>query len=227
MGDVEVDAAEAGGLDVDATFDEPDEVVEAFAGEAEVVYRYPGQSREQAAQVLQFAVGDVQLDMPAAQVVHAQRHVLQFADVFRAAALQVEAHGAHAGLIEREDVPVRCAGGQLCDADEGRAEPAQCVDQVALVEALERSRHDGAAGDAQWCGARKVVIDRERGGQEALVRRQREAGRDDVQVCVEDGHGPVAPSLSAPPLRGGRRALTAGAPSAPTPARPQVGGRSG
>jgi hypothetical protein len=98
--------------------------------------------------------------VPAGELVHAVRQRL----VHRAAAAQVEPHGPYAGGVEPPDLVVGGGRRQLRDADEGRAEACQRVEQVRLVEPLERPGDDRATSDSQAGGARPVVLDSERSG---------------------------------------------------------------
>ena len=74
--------------------------------------------------------------------------------------------------------------------------PSCCerVDEVRLVVGLEGPADDGAARDVQPGDPRAVVGDRERLGQEALIRDQREARIDHVEVRVEDRHSRQPPT---------------------------------
>lgn len=91
--------------------------------------------------------------------------------------------------MQGEDACVAGVGGDLGDTDVGRAEGVEGVDEIALVEGLERPGDHRAALDVQAGGAVLVVGDGERVGQVAVVGHQRVGGVDDVQVGVEDGLG--------------------------------------
>jgi hypothetical protein len=132
-------------------------------------------------------VGCVDLRVPPDEVVDAQRKV----DVQPAATMQVEAHGAHAGGVERADLVVRDGRRELRDADEAGPQPRERVEQVRLVVGLERAGDDGAPDDLEPGRARPVVGDRERLRRVALVGDQPKPRVDDVEVAVEERGQPA------------------------------------
>jgi hypothetical protein len=145
--------------------------------------RQPGEPRLELGQVARV---EVQLGVPARQVPDAARERLEAVEPGAPAAVEVEPHRADAGLVQRQDLGVADAGGQLGHAGERRAEGVERGAQPALVEALERAGHDRAARHVEVRGPRAVVGDRERLGGEAVAVDEREARVDDVQVRVEE-----------------------------------------
>src|SRR3954451_2838903 len=90
---------------------------------------------------------DVELGVHAGQVVDAMGQAVEVLQVGGPAATQVEPHSAHAALPEVDDVGVGEVVRNLGDPDEPGPEPGEGVQQVVLVEPLERPGDDRAADD--------------------------------------------------------------------------------
>jgi hypothetical protein len=129
---------------------------------------------------------DVELGVHAGQVVDAMGQAVEVLQVGGPAATQVEPHSAHAALPEVDDVGVGEVVRNLGDPDEPGPEPGEGVQQVVLVEPLERPGDDRAADDAQRGGARPVLRDGELLRQEPVVLVEREPAVDHVEVGVEE-----------------------------------------
>ena len=105
----------------------------------------PRQRRERRFEGRERGAVGVDLGVPAGERVHAAGEP----GVQRPAAVQVEAHRAHAGRVQGQDLGVGDVRRELGDADEAGAEPRQRVEEPALVDALERAGHHGAARDRE------------------------------------------------------------------------------
>jgi hypothetical protein len=101
------------------------------------------------------------------------------------AAEQIEAERAYADAGKLLDFFIGTVGRKLRDADPAGAELGQDVHQIGLIEGLERTRDDGAAGDAQRLGLGQVVGEPEIRRRIALVGDDRKAVVDDVAMAVE------------------------------------------
>jgi hypothetical protein len=142
--------------------------------------RQPGQGVEQIGQV---AGIDVELAVPAGDLVDPTGQPVQIAQMRGAAAADVEPHRPDSGRVESPNVLVGGVGRYLGDSDESGTERRQRRPQIALVEALERARYDGTSDDAETGDPAPIVLDGERRRQVTVVLLQREPGIDDVQVA--------------------------------------------
>ena len=128
--------------------------------------------------------------MPSDKVMDPSCKAVEGVEGGRTTAGDIESQSLDAGLVEAPDLIIGGLIGQLGDADIAAAELAQGPDEVALVEALERTGHDGSSGNldshiGQALQSRAIVSDCERIGQITVVLDQRMARIDDVQVRVE------------------------------------------
>src|SRR3712207_6704843 len=82
---------------------------------------------------------DVELGVPACDVVNAAREAIEVFDAGRAAAIQVEPNRANARCVELEYLFVGNRGGHLDDADKSRPERLKRVVHVLRLRALERT----------------------------------------------------------------------------------------
>ncbi len=85
----------------------------------------------------QFPRVDVQLGVPACVLMDTHGQGLQLVELLRAAALEVEAQGAHACGIQGVQFRIGDAGGQLRDTDEARSQQTQRLKQIALIKTLK------------------------------------------------------------------------------------------
>jgi transposase len=186
VGDIEVDPAEAGRLHADTALDQRQQVRQAVGMQAQVVNAHCGQGGQSPGEFGQVAGVDVQLDVHAGHIVDTAGQGVEMLQARGPTAAQVEPDGAHTPLGQVNDLLVRKVVRDLGDPDEARTQLRESVQQVGLVEALERSRDDGAADDTQYGGAIPVLRDGELLGQVAVVLEQRETAVDHVEMGVEE-----------------------------------------
>ena len=172
-----------------------------------------GQRRDAGEEGVVYGAGvDVELRVPAHQVVDAPRQAVEVVEIRRAAAGHVEAHRAHARPVQPLDLPVARVHGDLCDTHEARPEGREGIHEIALVEGLEGPGDHGPALDVQLRGAIAVVRHRERVRQEAVVLHEGVGGVDDVQMGVEQALDHAGLLRSGAVLRGSERGGTGRGP---------------
>lgn len=145
-----------------------------------MVDAYLGQRPEHGHQVGQVCGVDVHLGVPAGQLVHTPGDGVEVFDGLGAAAANVEAHGPHSGCGKGKDLFVGGGDRQLGDADVARTEAGQRVEEVVLVEALERARHHRATDDIEMRRTLPIVLGREGRRDVAVVGHEGKARVDDV-----------------------------------------------
>jgi len=123
--DVQTNAAETGGLDADAAADEPQQRLAAELGHAEVIDGEARKSGQPGLQLRELTGVEVELDVPANEVLHAVRESLELVEGFPTAAIEVDAHAADAGGVQGLQLGVGGIGMEVGDADEVGAELGQ------------------------------------------------------------------------------------------------------
>jgi hypothetical protein len=106
-------------------------------------------------------------------------------DFFRTAALDVEADGAHARAVEFLQFLIRNGLRHLRDSDKRRAKDFQCVEQIRLIERLERPGHHRTAAEIDRFQALQIVLAGKRIGHESLVGHDGKCFVDDVKMTIE------------------------------------------
>src|SRR5512145_228628 len=116
---------------------------------------------------------------------NAPRHAFQMMNFLRPAALDVETNGPNAGAVQFLQLPIRNGLRHLRDSDKRWAKHLQSMEQITLIESLERAGHHRATTKIDRFHPRQIILAGKRVGHESLIRHDGKVLVDDMKMAIK------------------------------------------